>query len=77
VSKLKLRASTLTASGVNPLLVMENSPLHFLPHSTMMGETVCAETDGPKNKNCTNSRGKTLFMLCIPSGQKQMRVRLN
>jgi hypothetical protein len=56
---------------------MENSPRHFLPHSTMMGETVWADTASQKNKNFTNSRDKTLFMLRIPSGQKQMRARLN
>src|SRR5580700_9815007 len=70
VSRLKLRASTVTASAVNPLLVMENSPRHFLPHSTMMGETVWAETASPKNENCRSSRDKTFFMLRIPSVQK-------
>jgi hypothetical protein len=74
---VKLRASTLTASGVNPLLVMENSPRHFLAHSTIMGETVCAETLDPKTKSGRNSRDKTLFMLRIPSGRKQLRARLN
>src|SRR5580658_1704427 len=56
VSRLKLRASTVTARAVSPLLAMENSPWHFLPHSTMMGETVWAETARPKNENCRSSR---------------------
>jgi hypothetical protein len=48
-----------------------------LPQSTMMGETVWPETARPKNENCTSSRDKTLFMLRIPSVQKEMWVPTN
>src|ERR1700722_10218669 len=71
VSRLKLRASTVTARAVNPLFVMENSPRHFLPHSTMIGDTVWAETTSPRNENCRSSRDKSLFILRVLSAQKR------
>src|ERR1700694_1594755 len=66
VSKLKLRASTVTASGVNPLLVIENSPRHFLPHSTIIGDTVCAEAARLKHTICSATKHTTLFIFRFP-----------
>src|SRR6202035_758349 len=77
VSKLKLRASTVTASGVNPLLVIENSPRHFLPHSTIIGDTVCAEAARLKHTICSTTKHTTLFIFRFPLQKEKRQAHRN